>query len=69
MSLINSVVGDQVVVRTCRGKEVATVKYVQLNKMLEREREIDIKRVIRLVNEQDLDAERRNREKEKVRWR
>ncbi|MEE2923363.1 MAG: regulatory iron-sulfur-containing complex subunit RicT [bacterium] len=57
--------GDQVVVRTCRGKEVATVKYVQLNKMLEREREIDIKRVIRLVNEQDLDAERRNREKEK----
>ena len=53
------------VVRTCRGKEVATVKYVQLNKMLEREREIDIKRVIRLVNEQDLDAERRNREKEK----
>ena len=57
--------GDQVVVRTCRGKEVATVKYVQLNKMLEREREIDIKRILRLVNDQDLDAERRNREKEK----
>ena len=57
--------GDKVVVRTCRGKEVATVKYVQLNKMLEREREIDIKRILRLVNDQDLDAERRNREKEK----
>lgn len=57
--------GDQVVVRSCRGKEVATVKYVQLNKMLDRGRELDVKRVLRLVNEQDLDVERRNREKEK----
>jgi len=57
--------GDQIVVRTCRGKEVATVKYIQLNKMLDRGREIDIKRVLRPVNEQDLDVERRNREKEK----
>ena len=58
-------IDDQLVVRTCRGKEVAKVKYVQLNKMLDREREINIKGVLRLVNQEDLDVERRNREKEK----
>ena len=57
--------GDKIVVRTCRGKEVATVKYVQLNKMLDREREIDIKGVLRVVSDEDLEIERRNREKEK----
>ena len=58
-------IDDQLVVRTCRGKEVAKVKYVQLNKMLDREREIIIKDILRLVNQEDLDVERRNREKEK----
>tara|TARA_Y100000589_G_scaffold3489_2_gene3154 strand:- start:374 stop:1357 length:984 start_codon:yes stop_codon:yes gene_type:complete len=58
-------IDDQLLIRTCRGKEVAKVKYVQLNKMLDRERELEIKDILRVVNQEDLDIERRNREKEK----
>ena len=58
-------IDDQVVVRSSRGKEVATIKYVDLNKMMDRDRDIDVEGILRLVTEQDLDVEQRNREKEK----
>lgn len=58
-------IDDQVVVRSSRGKEVVTVKYVDLNKMMDREHEIELERILRPVTEQDLDIEKRNREKER----
>lgn len=56
--------GQGVVVKTNRGREFATVKYLGLNKEIDRGRDLRIFEIIRIADENDLATEERNRAQE-----
>jgi cell fate regulator YaaT (PSP1 superfamily) len=57
--------GARVIVKTDRGKELCSIKYVELNKELDRKKELDIISIIRPINENDEVIIKRNAEKQK----
>lgn len=58
--------GDEVLVKSTRGKEVSKVQYVGLNSLIRRSRDVEVESLLRGVTEQDRETMERNREKEKT---
>ncbi|PCJ18403.1 MAG: hypothetical protein COB02_10930 [Candidatus Cloacimonadota bacterium] len=58
-------IGDQLIVKTDRAKELATVKYIDLNREIDRKRELEIYSIIKVVDENDKAIILRNIEKQK----
>ncbi|MCO4781391.1 MAG: hypothetical protein KC646_03650 [Candidatus Cloacimonetes bacterium] len=58
-------IGDRLIVKTDRGKELSSVKYIDLNKELDRRKELDVISIVRLANENDDAIINRNVEKQK----
>ncbi|MCJ8346280.1 hypothetical protein MJH12_12115 [bacterium] len=58
-------INTKLIVKTDRGKELTEVKYIDLNKEIDRKRELEIYSIVRVVNDNDEAIILRNIEKEK----